>query len=173
MLLFPLLIQIMSSTFVRKGISNFELFYGFKIPKFFGKLVLSLSYLQRTDLSTYSYVINDISNLSDLRCFINDLLEDNNYFKDLEKELDNNKYLLETYHLFVDKEGNVKFKDIIHAFKSILINLRDANNVNDLVSTIFTISEKMGRDFCQDNNSFDSCEYFFKLYLASEDNLLL
>jgi hypothetical protein len=161
----------MSSSFVRKGISSLELFYGYKVPNVFGKLVLSLSHLQRSDLSTYSYLINEVTCLDSLRKFIDALLANDTYFECLTKEILNNRHLLETYQMYADKDGNIKLPDIINSFKSILINLRDSKSVNELVIHIFTLAEKLGRDFCKDESSFDSCQNFLKLYIAAEDNL--
>jgi len=46
-----------------------------------------------------------------------------------------------------------------------------ADSVNDIVVSIMTYMEKLGRDFHNSDSSLESGVDFFKYYLASEDNI--
>lgn len=165
MLLFPFFVQLMSSTFVRDGISNPELFNGFVLPKVFTKMVYMLSYLRRDNLSTFEYNIDGIASLAELKTYCRTLIESESFIEELKDFLHANSDYLETFNHF---QG---VKDVELSMVSTLTKLSNVNSVNDLCNIIFTFMEKLGRDLCNDATSFETMPEFFFIYLSSEDKV--
>lgn len=165
MLLFPFFIQILSSTFVRDGLTNPELFSGFNLPKIFTKMVYMLSYLRRDNLDIFEYKIRDINSLNELKTFIRKLLANESFLGELRAFLNANNDLLETFNHY---NG---VKDVEKSMIDTLTKMSNVSNVNELCNLIFTLMEKLGRDLCTDSTSFESADSFFSTYMKSDDNV--
>lgn len=79
MILFMFLVQVLSTTFMREGLSNHMLMGAYKLPKIFTKLVYSLSFLRRADLKVFEYNVKEFSSFATFIKYCETLLESDTY----------------------------------------------------------------------------------------------
>jgi hypothetical protein len=152
------MIQILSTNFVREGVTRIEGFSQFILPKVFTQAVLMLSSLKSPDLKNYQYQLVDIHNFDDLINFIKSLLDDEEYWIAFEENYFQKKHLFETFH-------DRNFVDIKKSVQSALSAICKSSGIHELLNVIFHGMHILGCDLGHDSNTLNG-EEFLKLYLS-------